>query len=76
LKNKKIKIFFFQNLSSYQKFLDPSNIERDQLFKSKCDSLMKQFNLSINRNDEKNHSSIETPQKMIADEQVSLPLTD
>lgn len=63
---------------SYQKFLDPSYIERDQLFKSKCDSIMKQFNLSINHNDKngENHSSIETPQKMIADDLVSLPLTD
>ncbi|XP_060847460.1 uncharacterized protein LOC132927023 [Rhopalosiphum padi] len=64
------KVIKIPKSMSYQKFLDPSYIERDQLFKSKCDSIMKQFNLSINHNDKngENHSSIETPQKMIADD--------
>ncbi|XP_026819681.1 uncharacterized protein LOC113558423 [Rhopalosiphum maidis] len=63
------KVIKIPKSKSYQKFLDPSNIERDHLFKLKCDNLMKQFNLSINYNNEKNHSSIETPQKTTADEQ-------
>uniref|UniRef100_A0A2S2PST0 Microcephalin n=1 Tax=Schizaphis graminum TaxID=13262 RepID=A0A2S2PST0_SCHGA len=72
------KVIKISKSKSYQKFLDSSNIERDQLFKSKCDNLMKQFNLSINHKDEneEKHSSMETPQKMIADEQDDLHKPD
>ncbi|XP_060877830.1 uncharacterized protein LOC132950410 isoform X2 [Metopolophium dirhodum] len=38
---------------TYKKFLRPSNIERDQIFKSRCDQIMERFNnLNVNQNNE------------------------
>ncbi|XP_027851704.2 microcephalin-like [Aphis gossypii] len=62
------KIINIPKLKTYKKSLKPSNIERDQLFKSNCDNLMKQFNLSINHNngnEEKCSNSDTTPQTNI-----------
>lgn len=65
-----LKIFNIHKRMTYKKFLSPSSIERDQLFKKKCDNLMKQFNLSLNRSNEEGKSStIVTPQKTTVNEQ-------
>jgi len=71
---KKINIYIvFQKCTSYKKFLEPSNIKRDQLFKTKCDNIMKQFNLSMNNNteNEERYPIIEIPKKTTVDKQVS-----
>lgn len=52
---------------TYKKFLRPSNIERDQIFKSKCDNLMERFNnfniMNQNNENKENSPIIETPKK-------------
>jgi len=61
--------------NKYKKFLRPSNIERDQIFKSKCDNLMERFNnFNMNQNNEnkENCSIIETPKKTTVNKLVSL----
>ncbi|XP_022180207.1 uncharacterized protein LOC111040580 [Myzus persicae] len=57
--------------TSYKKFLDPSNMERDRLIKTNCDNLMKQFNLSRNHNVENGERCpiIETPEKTTVNKQ-------
>ncbi|XP_001949045.2 uncharacterized protein LOC100168837 [Acyrthosiphon pisum] len=50
---------------TYKKFLRPSNIERDQIFKSRCDQIMERFNnLNVNQNNEnKDCLIVESPPK-------------
>uniref|UniRef100_A0A2H8TMI7 Microcephalin n=1 Tax=Melanaphis sacchari TaxID=742174 RepID=A0A2H8TMI7_9HEMI len=48
---------------TYKKFLRPSNIERDQIFKSNCDNLMERFNnfnMNLNNENKENSPIIET----------------
>jgi len=67
-------IIYFQVSNSYKKFLRPSNIERDQIFKFRCDQIMERFNnLNVNQNDENDDCIIvETPKKTTVSKLVSL----
>jgi len=61
---------------TYKKFLRPSNIERDQMFKSKCDNLMERFNnfniMNLNNENKESSPIIETPKKSSVNKSVSL----
>ncbi|KAL4143649.1 hypothetical protein QTP88_005960 [Uroleucon formosanum] len=72
-KYKKIPVKNINNPIShtYKKFLRPSNIERDQIFKSRCDQIMERFNnLNVNQNNgNKDSFIIETPKKTTVNKQ-------
>jgi len=69
-----IYIIYFQISHTYKKFLRPSYIERDQIFKSRCDQIMERFNnLNVNQNNgNKDSFIIETPKKTTVNKLVSL----
>jgi len=67
------KYIVFQKRTKYKKKV-PDNVKREILFKAHCDNLMRRFDRRMKRHSEKKVKSpiIETPQKPIALQEVSL----